>query len=250
MRNLEEFNGRFKDQVCFVIGSGPSIHFQNLEPLREYATIAVNSGLVAWPGSDFFLSDDWSVQRWSYFYKDLRESNTTILVYADKLEKVSKLLFGRKRVVLFKHRTGYNITDKYEHDNPDNYICQSRTSLGSAIHAAHIMGFSKIILLGVDCRRMHGYRYFWQFPAGHKKGFKKPYRNDGIPDDKYRKMSRKSVETDADLAEILEYWEDQTYDMKFKCDIHNASPITALKVFPSLNLKDFFKNNKEGKKNV
>jgi hypothetical protein len=250
MRTLDEMNGIHKNKVCFVIGSGPSIHFQNLAPLSEYITIAVNSGYSAFPQSDYFLSDDWSVSRWSYFYKDLKESEITIALLYEDMLKDWVGLFGN-RSVLFRHRVKYHITDKYAHNEYDNHICQSRTSLGSAIHVAHIMGCSPVILLGVDLCRISGCRYFWQFPYGDKHAnYRKPFRNDGIPSDKYRHRRVQGIETDSDLMEIRRYWEDQTLEMRRKIDIHNASPNTVLDIFPKINLREFIKDNTEGKKNV
>ena len=59
VRNLEEFNGKHKGETCFIIGAGTSIHFQNLEPLKDHVTIAVNSGYVAANWASYFVSDDW-----------------------------------------------------------------------------------------------------------------------------------------------------------------------------------------------
>jgi len=59
VRNLEEFNGIHRGKTCFIIGAGASVHFQNLEPLKQHVTIAVNSGYVAANWASYFLSDDW-----------------------------------------------------------------------------------------------------------------------------------------------------------------------------------------------
>ena len=55
MRNLEELNNKHKGKACFVIGSGPSINDCKKSPywssMHDHVTIAVNSGLVAFPAS-------------------------------------------------------------------------------------------------------------------------------------------------------------------------------------------------------
>jgi hypothetical protein len=43
-------------------------------------------------------------------------------------------------------------------------IVGARTSMGSAVHFAYIMGCDPIVLLGCDCCYLQGKRYFWQFP--------------------------------------------------------------------------------------
>ncbi len=246
MRNLEEFNQKHAGKVAFVLGSGPSLNMQDLEPLKDFVTIAVNSAYVGMPDADYFISDDWSVAHWSYFFNDLRVSKTTTALLYENMLKNDAWQFGN-RAVVFRHRKGYHITDKYEHNNPDNFICQARTSAGSAVHVAHIMGCSKIVLVGIDCCRMDALRYFWG-----KRGAvtKRPYRNDNIPPDRYRKTKFENKQTDTDLIEITRYWRKKARHFNEKCEILNASPISILTEFPKVNLGEFVKNNSQGKKNV
>lgn len=245
MRNLEEFNGKHKGEIAFVLGSGPSLNMLDLAPLKNHVTIAVNSGYVAFPEANYFISDDWSVAHWSYFFNDLRSSKTTIALLYEDMLKNQAWQFG-DRAVLFRHRQGYHVTDKYEHANKANHICQARTSAGSAIHVAHIMGCEKIVLIGIDCCRHDALRYFWG-----KRGAveKRPFRNDSIPPDRYKKTFHKGKQTDTDLIEITRYWQSKAEYFNAKCQVLNASPITALEEFPKINLQAFLKREK-GEKDV
>ena len=245
-RNLEEFNNCFDGKAIFVIGAGASLHFQNLEPLHEYVTIAANSGILAFPQADFFVSDDWSVANCSYFFNDLKNSSATVLLYEEKL-KSSCHLFGQ-RSVLFRHRSGSHITDTYKHDDYKNRIFQTRTSVGSGIHIAHIMGASKIVLLGVDCCYLQNKRYFWEM-LSHKK-VRRPYRKDGIYTSDYKSCAINGKQSDVDLNDIYDYWKRLGSQMLDKCNIYNASPHSILDVFPKVLLRDFIDSNKECKKNV
>ena len=85
-RNLEEFNNRYPGRTCFIIGSGCSVNDiqKDLHLLSSHVTIAVNSGYVAYPQSDFFVSDDWSVANWSYFFDDLTKSQHTVALLYDR----------------------------------------------------------------------------------------------------------------------------------------------------------------------
>lgn len=247
MRNLEEFNGKYKDRetVCFIVGAGTSIHFQNLEPLKRHVTIAVNSGYVAVPWADFFVSDDWSIARWNFYFKDLVESTKTIaLLYESKLADTAHL-FG-DRAVLFRHCKGINIPDKYEHKNPKQHIGETRTSVGAGIMIAHIMGCSKIVLLGIDGCRQFGQRYFWQLSPHispvRTEPYEKPYRNDRIPSDNYRKIKIKGQVTDSDLIDINRSWSDFGNAVNKKCKVYNASESSTLKVFPKIDLERFLED--------
>lgn len=232
MRNLEEFNGKHKGKTCFVIGAGCSIGFDDLTPLKNHVTIAVNSGYVGYTDSDYYISDDWAVERWSYFFRDLKKSKKTIALLYDKKLRHTGPMFG-DRSVLFKHKKGYQLTKPYSDSEKDKHIWEARTSVGSAIHVAHIMGCRPIVLLGVDCCRYNGNRYFWQSADFRVK----PYRNDGVPIDNYRKSKIKGVEADTDLHSILNYWRNIA-EHASSAKILNASAISLVDAFPKVKFKD------------
>lgn len=247
IRNLEEFNGRYKDRetVCFIVGAGTSLHSQNLEPLKDHVTIAVNSGYVAVPWADFFVSDDWSVLHWSYYFEDLRNSDKTIaLLYENKLSS-SVGWFGDRSVV-FRHRKGIHIPDAYDHFDKENHIGEVRTSVGTGIMIAHIMGCSKIVLLGIDGCRQFGQRYFWQLPphtSPHRtEPYKKPYRNDKTSWDCYPKVRVKGQMTDTDLIDINRSWSAFGKAVNKTCRVYNASENSTLDVFPKVNLEQFLES--------
>ncbi len=243
MRNLEEFNKKHSGSMGVVIASGPSLHGQDLSVVSKYTTIAVNSGYVACPDADYYISDDWEVSLWSYFACDLRKSEkTTVLLYEDKLGDKSHW-FG-DRSVLFRHRQGYHITDSYEHSCKENHIVQCRTSVGSAIHVAHIMGCDPILVLGLDCCRNMQYRWFWQYPDFCKK----PYRLDGRLEDKYHKRKNRQVNTDTDLIAILRYWQRQGKEINKSCRVYNGSKSSLVDVFSKVDdLNEFVLDYEQGK---
>ena len=192
-------------------------------------TIAVNSGYCICPDADYFVSDDWSCAHWSYMFNDLKNSKKTIALLYDKKLKNIAHWFGQ-RTVLFKHRKGWHLSDTYSHTEYNHHICQARNSLVTAIAIAHIMGCSPIILLGADCCRKDGKRYFWQFWEQKRQ----PYRNYGIPVDRYNKLP--ALQTDTDLLDILQYWNRFGKEVKKKCQILNASQISKIDIFPKIDL--------------
>lgn len=238
MRNLEEYNNKHEGKPCFILGGGCSVGLEDLTPLKNHVTIGVNSGYIALPDASFFISDDWAVMHWSFVFRDLKESKNTIaLLYESKLNRICSW-FG-ERSVLFRHKKGYELTNYYKHSDPKFHIWEARSSVGSAIHVAHIMGCNPIFLMGIDCCRYNGYRYFWQMPT-----FKnKPYRNDGMKIDTFvRSKIRKKdqlIESDKDLDSIRSYWislKSPLCDKNIK--IYNVSRISVLDVFPKMELQD------------
>lgn len=239
MRNLEEFNDRFKGQAGFVVASGTSLNSQDLTSLRDQVTIGVNSGCVAVPDCVFFLSDDWECAKWSYFH-DLLKSKTMALLYDKKLSKWGKK-FG-DRAIMFSHRLGWHFTKPYlQHDN-QLHICQARTSVVTAIHIAHIMGCDPIVMLGMDGRRgPAGVRYYWQVPGtpyvDQPGKPKRPYRLDGRNDDKFLKVNQGT--TDTDLQDIMRFWDRSAKELhKAKINLINANEYSILTQFPKMPLPE------------
>lgn len=235
MRNLEELNGIRKGEPCFIIGAGPSVICVDLDLIKDVGfTIAVNSGYVAME-TDYFLSDDWSVAFWSYFSKELVKSPRTLaLLYEEKLGNTSKQ-FG-DRAVLFRHRKGYHLTTPYFHEKEEHHLCQARVSTGTAIHAAYVMGADPIVLIGADCRRLDGLRYFWELPEFQGE---KPTYEDYAHRRRYIKKNLGGFQVDHDLVEIHKYWFEVSESFKEAgCTVLNASPLSILRQFPIVKIED------------
>lgn len=227
MRNLEEFNNKFKNQTAFIIAAGPSVNDQNLTLLKNKLVFSVNSGYIACPNSAFFITDDSGVIDWSYFYQDLYNQTWTIpLLYEGKVQNI----FG-DRTVFFKHRKGKHLTNEYSHSNYDYHLMEATTSVGTAIHSAYIMGCSPIVLLGVDCSLRNGYKYFWQ----ENKKYPKPTCKRNIRVRNEDKLSNPVIEPT--LADIKEYWKETSIYWK-DIEIYTTSEFN---IFPQKSIKYFLR---------
>lgn len=222
-KNLDEFNDKFKGETCFILGSGPSVNLVDLSLLANRLTIAVNSAIVALPSAKFFVSDDWAVANWNFF-DDLKKSQTVALLYEDKLSKHADEFDGR--AVIFRHRKGYHLSKPYRHNIYEQRVFEARTSVGTAVHIAYIMGCKEIVLIGVDCCRLEGCRYFWQDNEKYNVA-----RNDDVPVDGFRKVTVHGNEMDTDLFSILYYWEKVSNVARGKIEIFNSSPISVVDCF-------------------
>ena len=243
MRTLDEFNGKYKEKtMACILGSGPSLFHQNLELLKNYVVFTVNSSILAYPEADFFVSDDEDCFRFSYYTEDLRNSNATVLLYEDKLGHTAHL-FG-DRAVLFRHKADEKMNDEYSHNIWEKKIFRCRSSFSSAIHIAHIMQCSPIILLGLDACRDGSIRWFWQHPDFPNK----PRRTDGRPIDRYKRTRRRNTSTDTDLLDILQYWQMHGREINKKCTVYNASGKTVVDVFPRMPLEEILEKFGDRKK--
>lgn len=206
MRTLNDIADIAKGKVGFIVGAGPSLHFQDVEPLRDHLTIAVNAGIVKVPFCSFFVTDDQDVANWSY-YMGLKSLDCDCLLYESKIRgRDSHIPENRK--IWFQHKLWYEPSKKKYHKDglvitkdPNLPIIGARTSGGTAIHLAHIMGCDPIVLLGTDCCYREGKRYFWQF-----EGENKPYRldNKSVECNPTRKIN--GQQADWHSGEFLEYY--------------------------------------------
>lgn len=226
---FEIVNQIHKNKTCFIVGAGPSLISQDVSKLvtKNTFAIAVNSGYLAYKEADYFLSDDRAVRYWSYYFQDLKESRTTTPVLFEKMLGDTSHWF-QKKPILFRHKEGYELTDHYDHNDKKFHIWEARTSVGSAIHIAHVMGAKEIVLFGVDCCRLNGCRYFWQHPSYKNK----PFRNDRVRVDAYKRKKVEGKESDSDLESHFEYWNMVSEKMdQHGIKVYNASNISLLKCF-------------------
>jgi len=236
VRNLEELCNKYNGEV-FIVGSGPSLHFQNIDFLKSHFTITINAGCLRFPRSNMFISDDQDSLEWQEICDELKHSKKTkILLYEEKYRRFGNLKeckqwFG-DRLFCFSHKKDYQFTPAYQHNSLKNGIWQARCSMISALHIAYLLGFRKIVLLGADCICLEGKRYFYEFPGWKKPRRRKPFVQPRIP----RRLG--SYKTYQDLIEILNGWKLAARNIEKHCKVYNASKTSIIDAFPKINLDD------------
>jgi hypothetical protein len=145
----------FEGRTVFVIGGGPSLDDLDLEPLRDRATIAVNSaGPLLAPWALLFFRD----LRWFFDHRKIVETwpghvittNTAAKRQADRLRLVRTTHFG-------------------EFPPADSGLLRhGRTSGHIAVALAVAMRARRIVLLGFDCRMVDGRSHFHDEYKGHE----------------------------------------------------------------------------------
>lgn len=238
MPDLKSFENKHEGCLAFILGAGPSLHFQDVSPLKDYITFAVNSGILKYPKCDYFVSDDIAAREWNWYKVTAKSSNCYKLLFKKKLEGEADL-FGDK-VVWYDHVPEHN--PDFDCNNKDGYrmmkdanepIIGARTSAGSAVHLALIMGCEPIVLLGCDSCYRNGKRYFWQFP-----GESKAVRVNSSQPVYCRadKGKRRNKAVDQHCCDFDEYW-DRVSDMN-DINIIYASEGGLIRAFPSMTLEE------------
>lgn len=244
---IKDLENKYKDnEFCFVIGSGPSLHFiskELLEIISKHPVICVNAAIMKFADKKndlYFLSDDEDICRWSFFYDDLLKSNATCLFYDKKLKGLTGLI-PEERTIFFQHKTWYNhITKEKPKDglvmtkDANLPVIGARNSLASAVHFAYIFGVKNIILLGVDCCYDGNKKYFWEYDDE-----KKAKRITNKPAVFFPKRKMNDTIVDTSMIDFMKYWSELAYQAeKQKISIVNCSG-GILEVFPRVDLKEF-----------
>lgn len=237
--NITDFQDKHLGKMAFIVGAGPSLHFQDLEPIKKHVVFSVNSSILKVPDCDYYVSDDEGVSHWNYFKDTARKSKCIKMMYKAKLEKASAI-FAPEQVCFFGHKTWY---DPVKKEYPEGGLIMTRdaslpiigarTSLASAIHLAYIMGCGPIVMLGADCCFRDGKRYYWQYP-GERQAFQvgKPNILSGA-----NKGRVDGQAVDNHCVDFLEYWR-QFAEVNKNVDIIYASEGGILKCFPTMTLQE------------
>jgi hypothetical protein len=247
--NINELQDKHKGKLAFVVGAGPSLHFQNVAPLKDYVTLTVNSSILKIPDCDYYVSDDEGVSRWNYFQETARESKCIKLLYKEKLkDHVSHL--RPEEVVLFDHKWWYNPNgNQYNFDGlkltkeASAPIIGARTSAGTALHFAYIMGCDPIVLVGCDCCYSGRNRYFWMFP-GEKKAIEQNNRVFSTPN----RGTIKGKPVDNHCVSFEEYWTHLARVNAGEANIIYASEGGILDCFPKMTLPQVLEKYGDRKK--
>jgi len=231
---IKDFKNKHKGQIGFIYGGGPSLRFIDIKPLKQYVSIAVNSGLVKAPFSSYALFDDKGMRWWSYYFYDLPKLDCINFLYKEKLRKKAGHL-KKEKIVWFDHKQDMVLTKKEP-------IITARTSIASAVHLAYIMGINPIILLGVDsCYSRDQKRYFWQYLPQKEQ----PYRVTGEP--VFSSPSQQKIKgrfVDRHCLDFVQYWnrfvEINKNIIGKKVNIFDCSD-GILDCFPKITVKQIFK---------
>lgn len=240
---VEDLRKKHKGQMAFLIGGGTSLSSIDEKQLKNYVTITVNSGILKCPNCDYFVSDDSDISNWSY-YEDMWKSRCIKLLYKDRFAPICK---KKKDVILYTHTWWFSPKgNKYNMEGlrltQEEPIIGSRTSMGSAVHLAYIMGCDPIVLLGNDCKLGDdGKRYFWQYWPKEKQ----PHRT---AKHIFNKRTQNFGFSKSDFTSYWKYFFRVNKDILGKqVEIIDCSDST-LKWFPKMKIKEVLEKYK-GKKN-
>lgn len=230
-KHLKELK-KIESGRCFIIGTGPSLTFTDLEKLKNEKTFGVNSLCKA------FEKIGWCTTYFGFLDKEV------FLKYGDALKVLdSKHIFYNIRVLneltkrkfplwnlsvpfnvyygkhIFKY--GIDIKTKFS-GRPDKIVYDGYTVLYAMLQIAIYMGFTKIYLLGADCN----YKL-------EKKHFIGTENDKNEVDSKLKYLGGNAMIESYKVAKV--------YADKHGIEIYNATRGGMLEVFERVNLDDVLK---------
>lgn len=225
-------------KIGFVLGTGPSLRNVDPDLLKNHITIAVNGAILKAPKADYYFSCDYGMVLWNSWLSlkhiscdVIMACNVGFCAFEHRLDRKVFEDIDISRRHYLKRKEGLEV-DK----NP--IMMSGSSSVHSAIHFAHLLGCSPIVLAGCDCGYIEGKKHYWDFPNQPKEGLRDP------DFDKYRRplsADNPGGKTDGELRRHLGVWrklKDQNPNLK----IIDASGGN-LKMFPSITIQEVLNNH-------
>ena len=156
--SMRYYKGKHTGERCFIVATGPSLTFEDLEKLKDEKTFGVNSICLAYEKTKFrptyFGVMDYDVyQKIKDSTDEIRKENVFVSKKIDKYENREKKW---NVIPVDKYYHWYDTVYKKEYNakfsnNAMRLLYDSNTVTYIMIQLAVYMGFKEIYLVGVDC---------------------------------------------------------------------------------------------------
>ena len=164
---------KHENEPAIVIGSGPSLHGFTVPDW--FVSIAVNSSILKVTDADYYFSCDFGMTVW--------ESWLLLKSLTCKLVLYNVDVGFRHLEYLTKEDTFEGIDESRIHyfDMKDSdlkmdtvELIRGSTSTQVAVHFAHLLGCSPIVLVGCDCKYVDGKYHYYDYLGETKDKIRKP----------------------------------------------------------------------------
>ena len=217
--SADELRATRRSDTVFIFGSGYSINDlapAEWEHFSEHDTLSFNwFPHQRWVRIDYHLirevaTDDFRPEVWRPALDEYAALLRTNPHYRDSIFLVQRgllaingnrlvglrLLPEGARVFRFTNRARHHVEPPSE--SFDAGLVHSATSVGTCVNFAYLMGWSSIVLVGVD---LYDHRYFWLGPDEEREAIDLPGR--GLTVDDPFPAARRMVETLGDWRRVL-----------------------------------------------
>ena len=151
---LNELRNKHQGQTAFVLASGPSTRHADVERMHKAGiVITMSSSVMHDENPDYHLIIDAATSFLKSF--DLVAQSDAIVARGPAVSL--RDMIPRNRILDFQNQRSARLSREAE------ALSQWTTSPITAVHFAFVMGCKKVVLIGCDCQREEGKRYFYEF---------------------------------------------------------------------------------------
>jgi hypothetical protein len=189
----------WKSDTCYIIGGGPSLLTQDKNQLDGQKLIVINSSYLAFARAQFCIFSD--MRWWCDHLHRMQGFNGDII-------STSNAASQHPRLHIMQRKTSPGLAE------PPDQLMVKNTTLTAAINLAVHFGVAKIVLLGIDQKAAADGNHWHHMPH------------------KWKPTSNCFQRQQSDLPKIAEGLTARNIECV------NASPGSALKLWPIVNLED------------
>lgn len=157
---------------CFVVATGPSLTFEDLDSIKDEFTFGMNSGILAygktkWKPSFYGIQDEYVYKKLEHDILKLSKSIIPEIYVSSNLYKTFKTPLNYKVFPLnfldhkMPHKSGFGLF-KFS-DDCYTTIYDGYSIVFSLLQLACYMGFKEIYLIGCDCNYRQEKKHFLEF---------------------------------------------------------------------------------------
>ncbi len=154
-RKIKDFKAKYKNERCFIVATGPSLTFEDLEKLKDEKTFGMNSlvkilNQTQWKPTYYGIQD---VKVYEKLEHDILNSNLNTVFIGNIIANSYQFPDGIVYPLHFlNHRYGATQTYNTKFSGDAYSIVYDGYSITySLLQIAVYMGFNEIYLLGCDC---------------------------------------------------------------------------------------------------
>lgn len=147
---IRKYRNIYEGKRCFIIGNGPSLTIKDLETLRMFGEISIASNSIY----NLFCDTDWRPTIYTvHDFQEIKKTREKISAVETKLKIIAMSAYGRiydiDGAILLRLIEPLQEAIRFS-DDISRCVYDGGTVTYVSIQCAVYMGFSEIILLGVD----------------------------------------------------------------------------------------------------
>lgn len=218
-KKMLPYKDKHLGQRCFILATGPSLTFTDIEKLNNEISFSMNSIVLAfnkteWRPTYYGIQDPFVYKK---IEKKILNDDTMEMFFGDRLYRLFNIpsnvtVFPHN---LLNHKINHNFGTKFS-DNVYLDVYDGYTITYSLIQIAVYMGFKEIYLLGCDCNYSNDKNKQHFVESGHY-------------DPTYKTAGERMT---------VAYMEAQRYADSHGIKIYNATRGGMLEVFPRIDLDE------------